>query len=806
MRNNCWASPARLVSAMAVAVGCALPGGVTRAEESTNAVLEEVVVTAQLRSDKLRDVPVSLTAVEGERLYETGVTNLETLTPFVPNFSMSQTGTSSVLSIRGVSSGTNQGFEQSVGVYVDGLHYGRAQLSRAPLFDLERVEVLRGPQTVLFGKNSIAGAVSQITRRPTVEPDGFLSVEYVPEFNTQDYRFALGGALNEQLAGRLSLLYRDQDGWVENAANGADEPQSEDRVVRGSLAWSPTDRLGIWLKGEQSRWQLDGRNIEVFNSITHPNPAKVRQPGKAIQIDHISALNKVQAGLGRPLVDGELNGIRDDNGDSSVNDAVTLLLQIDYEVADAGTLTSISGLLDYDYDDHCDCDFTQASIIDADLGEAYRQLSQELRFTSARGGRLDYLAGLYFQHSELDFRDSINVTPDSLLGESFSSTATQREFEQSSRLWSAFGQLTWHVSDRVRLNLGGRYSYERKQAARSQGHVASDGVYKGTGDVDLNVLYNGFAIESYDTVKGERSESNFSPLLAVQWDVADSVMLYASAVRGFKSGGFDTRSNAHPDPAVVTPGTSPDLVGVLDYDPEQVDSFELGVKTLFYRGQVEVNAALFRMNYRDLQTSQYDGTLGFNVTNAAEAVSQGFEGDFRWRLAHDFMLAGNLAYLDFHYTDFANAQCYFGQSYLEPDRVTDALAGLCDAGGKRKEFAPEWRGALSADWMRNLGRYLQLRAVVDLIYSDAYLWSRTLDPRARQPAYTRLDARLSLGSQDGRWQVALVGRNLTDETVVTFGGDTPLAGSLTQGTGHSYYGVVQAPASVGLQMLYRFFR
>jgi len=324
--------------------------------------------------------------------------------------------------------------------------------------------------------------------------------------------------------------------------------------------------------------------------------------------------------------------------------------------------------------------------------------------------------------------------------------------------------------------------------------------------VDLNALYNDFAIESYETVSGERSESNFSPLLAVQWDVVDSVMLYASAVRGFKSGGFDTRSNAHPDPAVVTPGTSPDLVGVLDYDPELVDSFELGVKSLFYRGQVEINAALFRMNYRDLQTSQYDGTLGFNVTNAGEAVSQGFEGDFRWRLTPEFMLAGNLAYLDFEYTDFPNAQCYFGQEYLEPERVTDAQTGLCDAQGKRKEFAPEWRGALSADWVRDLGRYLRFRAVVDLIYTDAYLWSRTLDPRARQPAYTRLDARLSLGSQDGRWQVALVGRNLTDETVVTFGGNTPLAGSLTQGTGHSYYGVVQAPASVGLQMLYRFFR
>jgi iron complex outermembrane receptor protein len=799
--------------AAALVLSCAGISHYSLGQEAAVPTLEEVEVTAQIRADAQQDVPVSLTVVSGERLFESGIVNLEELTPFVPNFSLNQTGISTAISIRGISSGINQGFEQSVGMYIDGLHHGRVQLSRAPLFDLTRVEVLRGPQTVLFGKNSIAGAVSQITVRPSFEPDGFFSAQYVPEFNTQDYRFAIGGPLNSQLAGRLSAMGRSSDGWIENTTDAEPEPQSDESVLRGSLLWQPSERLGVWFKGERAQWELSGRNIEVFDSVTHPDPTVVTQPGGALpagtQVDHITALNGAQASLGRPLVDGELNTFRDSNGDSSENTADTLLLQIDYELERAGTLTFITGYLGYAYEDLCDCDYTQASVFNAVLEEDYHQLSQEIRFTSLRGNFVDYLGGVYFQSSSLDFRDSINITDDSLLASlspAILGTATQRQFEQDTKLWSAFGQLTLNFSYRFRLNIGARYSQEKKKVGRIQSHVDSSGVDQGSASLPLNTIYNSFAIESYDRVSDERSESNFSPLLGVEWDVNDALMLYASAVRGFKSGGYDARSNAHPDPAVVTPGTSPELVGELEYEPERVDSFELGAKSILFQGRAEFNAALFRMNYRDLQTSQFDGTLGFNVTNAGRAYSQGFEGDFRWQLSHGFMLGGNLSYLDFEFTEFANAQCYFGQSYLEPGSVTDADNGLCDAQGKRKEYTPAWRGALGANWVRDIGAYLRFGAALDLMYTDAYLWNPNLDPRAEQPAYTRIDARLSLGSQDGSWQLALVGKNLSNETIINYGGNTPLAGTLTQGTGNSYSGFVQPPVSVGLQAIYRLFR
>ncbi len=173
---------------------------------TAQAQLEEVIVTAQKRVESLQDVPISVSAVSGDRMDNAQITNLESLTTYVPNFSMNQSGISNNITIRGVSSGINPGFEQSTGMYVDNLYYGRSQLSRLPMFDMERVEVLRGPQPILFGKNSIAGAVSMITAKPTQEFEGSISALYEFEEEQQDYRLVLSGPLTDTVSGRLSMM------------------------------------------------------------------------------------------------------------------------------------------------------------------------------------------------------------------------------------------------------------------------------------------------------------------------------------------------------------------------------------------------------------------------------------------------------------------------------------------------------------------------------------------------------------------------------------------------------------------------
>jgi len=808
-----------------LAAGIALALAACAQAQAQDTVLEEVIVTAQKRAQSLQDVPISVTAVSGDKLVEANITNLEALTTYVPNFSMNQSGISNNITIRGVSSGINPGFEQSTGMYIDNIYYGRGQLARAPLFDLERVEVLRGPQPILFGKNSIAGAVSMVTAKPTREFEGSLTALYETEEERQDYRLVLSGPLTDTLSGRLGILYRDVEGPYTNTLTGADEKQQEEAVVRGSLLWEPTQNLSVLAKYERADFDDNGRNVEMTQSIVREDLV-----GTGQGVDYITALEAAVAGGNGPLgfdppiefsgVDGELDRVRGGNGDFHDNQSDVFVLKADYELA-MGTLTATTGWLEYDFQQLCDCDFTSATVFDAFGDEAFEQFSQELRLTSPGGDTVDYVAGLYYQTSELDFNDSISVRDTSLLrvlSPAFSDISTRRTANQESDMWAVFAQATWNISDTFRLVLGGRYSEEDKEATKRQEHFASAGASGGTplpatdpsGQTPnilfgLNPVFGGFSIEPYDTIAGQRKEEEFNPLVTLQWDATDDMMLYATYVEGFKAGGFDIRSNGHPDPNVVNGqnlGRGLDIVGVFEFEDESAESIEVGAK-MRVGGSAELNVAAFYTEYTNLQTSQFDGVLGFNVQNAGEAEISGVELDGRWLVTPGLTLSGAVAYLDFEYTDFKNNQCYFGQQVLEPGAVQpDGVT--CDATGKRKEYTPEWTGSLIADYVMPLGDSLELRTTLDLNYSDSYTYNPTLDPRSEQDAYTRINLRLALGAVSGAWEVAFIGQNLTDEDVVTYGGEGPLAGALTNGTGMGYYKFLDRPATYALQGTYRF--
>ena len=209
-----------ILSRSILSLAIAVPAGIAH-----SVVLDEIIVTAQQRAESLQDVPVSVAAVTAEKIFDAGVVDLQGLSEYVPNFTINETGISTTISIRGISSGINPGFEQSVGMYNDGLFYGRGQLARIPMIDMERVEVLRGPQGILFGKNSIAGAVSQITAKPTDEFEGSVTALYEPDHGEEDLRLVLSGPLTDNLSGRLAVLTRDLDGYIKNTFTGEDEQQ-----------------------------------------------------------------------------------------------------------------------------------------------------------------------------------------------------------------------------------------------------------------------------------------------------------------------------------------------------------------------------------------------------------------------------------------------------------------------------------------------------------------------------------------------------------------------------------------------------
>ena len=622
-------------------------GGAVLPALGQNLMLEEVIVTAQKRVESLQDVPISVSAMSGDRMVEANITNLESLTTYIPNFSMNQSGISNNITIRGVSSGINPGFEQSTGMYIDNIYYGRGQMSRAPMFDLERIEVLRGPQPILFGKNSIAGAVSMTTARPSQEFEGSITALYEPEEARQDYRLVVSGPITDTLSGRIALMYRELDGAYTNTFTGGDEKEEEEQVFRGSLLWEPTTDLTIHAKYERNNFDDNGRNVEMTQSIVREDLV-----GTGMGVDYITALDNFVAlgndvlGLQPPIdysgIDGELNRVRGGNSDFHNNESDAFLLNIDYALGDS-TLTSTTGYLSYEYFQDCDCDFTSASIFQALGNEEFDQFSQELRLTSPGGETLDYIAGFYYQTNELDFNDSISVPDNSLLrllNPAFRDISTRRVANQNSDMWALFAQVTWNINDRTRLVLGGRYSEEDKDATKEQRHYGSAGSgIDGTGlpVVDpsgqtpnvlygLNPLFGAFSIEPYDEIRGQRSENEFNPQVTLQYDIIDDGMVYATYVEGFKAGGFDVRSNGHPDPAVVNAqnlGRGLDIVGVFEFEDESAESLEIGGK-FGIGATAELNIAAFYTEYTNLQTSQFDGVLGFNVRNAGEAEIKGF--------------------------------------------------------------------------------------------------------------------------------------------------------------------------------------
>lgn len=777
-----------LVSAIAVATWLPMAAS-AQTPERDESKLEEVVVTAQMRTQSMQDVPVSMAAVGGDKLLESGVNKIEDLAAQVPNLKMSETGIGTNLYIRGIGSGINQGFEQSVGMYVDGVYYGRGQLIRAPFLDLERVEVLRGPQNILYGKNSIAGAISMVTAKPTDQPSAMVSALYEPHQNEQVYDVMLSGPLTEAVGARFAFRDRSADGYMKNLTLNRDEPQRNEQTARLILTWKPTDKLDAALKYEHGSFDVTGRQIEIIND----QPSTLPSPLFAGLTE--GQILRTRLGQSASVLNNSLDYQRSSNGDYSNNDTDNATMTINYQLGEH-TLTSISSWLSYKYNEFCDCDFTGAPFFNVHSQEDYDQYSQELRLVSPAGKALEYIAGAYYQTSSQKFTDQFALPANSIVptilnfsspgaGTAIATAAAPRLFTQDTDLFSAFGQLTWNVADDIRVIAGGRFSTEDKSGARRFSFYNQNG--NPVTLTEISVLSAVLKAEAHD-LKGDRSESNFAPQLAVQFDFTSDIMGYATLSRGNKSGGYDARSNKSP-----TTSTLP--AGAFEYKPEKANGIEIGTKAIVASGAGEVSIAAFRTEYQDLQVSIFDGILGFNVGNAAEAVSQGVELDSRWLVTRGLLLSASLAYLDFEFQKYPNGQCVQGQVPTSPPFN-------CNYKGQTNQYVAKWSGNIGADYTLTLTDYLELRNSLEVFFTSDYSPAQNLDARVQQSGYAKVNARVALMGNGDQWELALVGKNLTDRKVVSYAADAPLAYSFFRTVAH--YGMIEEPRNVAVQGIYRF--
>jgi outer membrane receptor protein involved in Fe transport len=780
-----------------------------QAQGTGDVVLEEIIVTAQKREESLQDVPISVNAVTGEKLAEAGIVRLDDLKAYVPNMQVTETGIANNFYIRGIGSGLNQGFEQSVSIFADGIYRGRGHQSRMPFLDLERVEVLRGPQPILFGKNAIAGAVNMVSAKPGDEFEGGVRVSHETEYAETLGELVLSGPLSDTFGARLALRSRSADGYIKNNTLGREEPSRDELGGRLTFTFEPSESFDATLRVEGGKFDVKGRQVEIFGE--QPAAPLLRPsrtvPGGTVTNPPIPGRTYAQIlagafGQSATVLDNTLNYQRSSNGEYSNLDSKEYALTMNWRLANGLTLTSVTGYSAYNLDETCDCDFTGATVFTAGITEDYSQTSQELRITSDTDQRLSWIGGVFWQKYDLTETDYIFVPGNSVIvpllngnpalpmgsGSAFANTANPRLFTQDSELYAAFAQATFNVTDSFRISAGGRYSSEDKSGSRTTNLTA------GVGGAPLppgliDVLYNAvFRIQRH-SVSGDRSESKFSPLINLQYDFGGDSMAYLSWSKGYKSGGYDARSNQAPANG-----------GTFEYEPEEATNYELGVKASIGRA-AQVNAAVFFTDYKDLQTSAFDGSLGFNVGNGTAEV-KGVELEGRWQATERLYLSGSVAWLDFEWKKY-DGQCYFGApASLFTTGQPGRAPGNCRYDGFTNQLAPKVTAVLSGEYRWPLSANLELRTGIDVTYSDDYLVSLTLDPQAVQKSYSKVNARVALSGNDGRWEVALSGRNLGDEQTVSYAGDTPLAGSIF--AARSYYGFVDAPRTLAIEGAFRF--
>lgn len=778
--------------------------------------LQAITVTARKKSELLQQVPLSVSSIDRSELEKRKLDQLDQLADAVPGLQQNDLAVSSRLSLRGVNSGDNNAFEQAVGVYVDGVYRGRMNQQHLGWFDLERIEVLKGPQVALYGNSSIGGAISAITRKPGFTRSGEWSIGYEAEYQTTQLRGAADLPLSSDLALRVAGSWQEQQqGYWPNRANGRHEPAYDHQAARISALWLAGDALSVNLRHESGNYDRDGQIFDVFKHVDGSGNPWPNSPFTGLNDGVLNIENGAPFKYRRGFLDSEID---------------ETLLELNYDFENH-TLTSASAFSRYDYRLSTDVDITPATLINVYQDERYHQFSQELRLSNNDSGRFNYLAGLYYQRDDFrndyfsDFNLPALVAPafgisTETAGRLLSPFSRHILLDQRGEQAALFGHLEYALSDQLTAGLGLRYQHITKraeQAVRGAGldHVDSAGplvdvrwlnpaltalllgnpAYLANPTGYVLTLPDGSRVEpvlvpnhllGYQIVSAgvgtahefdglKRREHHPMLQASLAWQHSPDLMLYLRWANGAKAGGFDFQYERADRNEV-------------EYGDESARVIEIGLKRDWTR--LRLNLAAYYGRYDDLQVSVFDGGIGFVVGNAASSESKGIEGELQWQIAPDWQLRTQWSYTDFRYRHFPDANC------STTERLNTGNV-LCDWSGRRTPFVPEWEAGIALQHQQRLGGW-QLAHDLYANYKGMHDTASDSEIQTRQPSYTLLGYRLELQPDDAAWSLAFSGRNLGNEKYNVFTSVIPLA----PGGAFAY---VRAPGrQLELEFRYRF--
>ncbi len=715
--------------------------GVANAQDTGQGAgqLEEILVTATHRTENIQDIPITVTAIGGAELEKADIFDPTTVALRIPGMTYGEFSPGqAIISLRGVSSADDgAGLDNSVALFLDGVYIGRSAAINFDMFDLERLEVLRGPQGTLFGRNAIGGAINAITSKPTDEATAKFGLSVGNE-GILRYRALVSGPLSNGLSGKLSFTHREHDGFVRNVLLNKDDQDEDTTSVRGQLKFT-TDSSEWLLSGD---WMEDNRDdmgrTPIFDGAPVVEILKANGGTKPRQ----TAISK----NGFSNRDGEgvsLQGdITFDNGVLTTISAYRKL-NTDWEMPSVGAPLGAIGL---PFDE----------VID-DIVEDIDSFSQEFRWTSTLDGNLQFTAGLYYLNEQTDRTEIFRITKagtfgdpsnpfretdvgsQAIIGNEYARTANE------TNSYAAYADATWRPADKWSFSFGGRFTRDEKDYTAVSVNCA---LVKANDPSIIGTQFENFAAcggqggslkiiaEAFE-VNPSGHWSDFSPRVAAQFFANENTMFFATISKGFKSGGFAGSQG------IKSVASDP-------VDPEEVYNYELGMKGDFIDHTLRLNVTGFYMDYQDLQIVRFgpvpDSDFGtFVTTNIGSADIYGLEAEFTWLATENFQLAGYYALLD--------------------TKVKDLIINNIDASGSDLRQAPKNSYNVRADYTLPISSgAVDFRlefSHVDEQLND-YLNTHTIIDEQ-----DLLDGRIAWTSADGKWELALWGKNLTDEDYIS---------------------------------------
>lgn len=799
-------------------------------DQQDTRTIDTIIVTAQKREQSLQDVPMVVTAVSEQLLQDTGIKDIKDLSILTPGLLVTSTSNESVTTarIRGIGTvGDNAGLESSVGVVVDGVYRPRNGVGFGDLGELERIEVLKGPQGTLFGKNTSAGVINVVTKRPSF--DFGANVELTTgNYGAMEGAASITGPFSEKVAGRLYVASRERDGFLDIVRGPGPRTEDEDvnrkfTTARGQLLFQPTEALDI-------RLTADYTDRDEYCCAA---PQVTLTPVAGV----LAVLNALAPGSFRNPADPFDRVAYSNRSTKQEIEEKGASMEINWDLAGLGgaTATSITAWRDWSTINGQDADFTTVDILyrnpNGNFGNEFKQLSQEFRL-AGESEKLSWLVGLFYADEDLDSRDQLiqgtqfQTYFNLLTGGQLSSlpptaypanAATRDVYQQESKNWALFTNNSIRFTDALEMTLGLRYTDESKDLnsqyrnehsgqgctllrSNPQLRGAASGLAGAAAQAQALTVYGiGCSVTYADPIFGNVNtsqsldEEEWTGTAKIAYRFTEDVMSYLSYAKGYKAGGFNLyrERNGLFFLPVGAPG-GPTVDRDTSFGNESVDSYELGVKTEWADNSLLVNGAVFYQDYSDFQLNTFTG-LQFIVTSLPQVVSQGVDVDFVWYTPlKQLSFQGGVTYADTTIEDFGGAA---NLAFFRPERKDDTLS-----------FAPEISTSLSATYEQPVGNNLLFRGNIGARYTSEYNTGSNLDPRKMQDAMTLVNARLGFGAADEKWMVELWALNVTDEEYYQVLFDATLQGSSTAaGASQSTLnGFLGAPRTYGLTARFKF--